>query len=184
MLLADLPTIPFLSVLAVAAAVTLGVIALGGLFILATSRRHGVQPGRNLLAKLCYVVFIAVVAVLSASSFGSMVQFGHMSGYALLAHIGASGAFVFLLLAIAYFYLPRGEDSLPDGRWWVARWSAWGLVVGGIVAAGTMFLSMLPILGTDGLQGAAEVHRYGGMVAALSACVHFFALCCVKLGVR
>lgn len=184
MLLAELPTVPFLPVLAIAAAVTLGLIAVGGLFVLATSRREGARPGRNLLAKLCYLVFVAVVVVLSASSFGSMVLFGHMSGYALLAHIGASGAFVFLLLAIAYFYLPRGEDSLPDGRWWVARWSAWGLVVGGIVAAGTMFLSMLPILGTDGLLNAAAVHRYGGMLAALSACVHFFALCCVKLGLR
>ncbi len=184
MLLADLPKVPFLSVLAIAAAVTLGLIAVGGLFVLATSRHEGSRPGRILLAKLCYLIFIALVAVLSVSSFGSMAQFGHMSGYSLLAHIGASGAFVFLLLAIAYFYLPRGDESLPDGRWWVARWSAWGLVVGGILAAGTMFLSMLPILGTDGLLSAAEVHRYGGMLAALSACVHLFALCCVKLGLR
>lgn len=184
MLLAEIPTVEFQSVLYIAAAATAVLIALGSLFVMSTNRRSSNSEGRNWLAKLCYLVFVALTAVLAVSSFGSMLLFGHMSGYALLAHIAASGAFVFLLLAIAYFYLPRGGAGDGDERWWVARWSAWGLVGGGIVAASTMFLSMLPILGTDGLNSAAEVHRYGGLAVVVSACVHFFAICCTKLGLR
>ena len=112
-----------------------------------------------------------------------------MFGYALLAHVGAAGAFVFLLLLIACFYLPRGRDLLGsettgDNRWWLARLSAWLLVISSIVTAGTMFVSMLPILDTAGLLEFAMLHRYAGLVVVVSAVVHVYALCCTKLGLR
>lgn len=187
MLLAELPSIAFDSVLTVAPIVLAVVLGLGGLLVCLTSRKVQERPRRNILSLAVYLVFLAVVVGLAVTSFGTIVQFGHMSGYALLLHVTGAGAFVFLLLAIAYLFLPRGDAgrvSNNEQRWWVSRWSAWALVIGGILAAGTMFLSMLPVLDTSGLLLAAELHRYAGLVVVAAAIIHLYALCCTRLGLR
>lgn len=183
-LIAELPEIDFTQAMNVAGLGTVALLGLGGLWVLATGRGQRNADGRNWLAKICYLVFTVVVVVLAVSSFGAILTEGHMLGYALLAHMAAAGAFVFLLLAIAYFYLPRGSDIPSDNRWWVARWSAWGLVVAGIVTAGTMFLSMLPVLGSEDMLAAIAVHRFSGLIVVVCMVFHFFALCCVRLGLR
>ncbi|HBE71261.1 MAG TPA: hypothetical protein DDW52_24200 [Planctomycetaceae bacterium] len=183
-MIAELPVVDFTQAMNAAGLATVALLGLGGLWVLATRRGEHKITGRNWLAKISYLVFTIVVLVLAVSSFGAIVTEGHMLGYALLAHMAGAGAFVFLLLAIAYFYLPRGTDIPSDNRWWVARWSAWGLVVAGIVTAGTMFLSMLPVLGTQDMLAAIAVHRFSGLLVVVCMVFHFFALCCVRLGLR
>ena len=58
------------------------------------------------------------------------------------------------------------------------------MIVSGILAAGTMFLSMLPILNTGELLQVAMLHRYAGLVVTLAACMHLCSLVCVRLGLR
>lgn len=191
MTIADIPALniefqQLLFLVAVAGGVLL---TLNALFACATSRRRGRVRGRNWLKRLLYLGFLGVVAVLAVTSFGSMLQFGHMSGYQLLAHVGAAGAFVFLLLAIAFLYLPSGiepDDPLATGDygWWLARFSAWALVLSSLVAAGTMFLSMLPILDTQGLIEMLAVHRYAGLAVVVAAVFHFYSLLMTRAGIR
>lgn len=191
MTIADLPAlnIEFQQFLFPVAIVALVLLFLNALFAFATSRRRGRVRGRNWLKRLLYVGFLGVVAVLAVTSFGSILQFGHMSGYQLLAHVGAAGAFVFLLLAIALFYLPTGFDpddpfATGDYGWWLSRASAWALVLSSMVTAGTMFLSMLPILDTQGLIEMLAVHRYAGLAVVVAAVVHFYSLLMTRAGVR
>lgn len=164
-------------------------LALMTLYLFATNRRHQDSKSRMWVARLAYALFLITIGILAVTSFTSIVLFEHLFGYALLAHVSAAGAFVFLLLLIAFLYLPRGLDATDqfatgDNRWWLARWSAWLLVVSSIAAAGTMFVSMLPILDTDGLKFYALLHRYAGLLVVVAAIVHFYSLVCTKFGLR
>jgi hypothetical protein len=190
MLFAELSAlrIPFTTVLAATAIAVVALLGVSLLRVLAT-RRHQ-KPGRQRfwLSRWLYLAFLLLIAVLAVSAFGSIVQFGHMSGYALFAHIAASGGFVFLLAAIALLLLPvnsgSGEHALTDDRWWLARWSAWALVLSGLAAASTMLFSMLPIFDTQGLLTMAAIHRYAGLAVVVAAVFHVYALGCTKLGWR
>ncbi|QDV23135.1 hypothetical protein [Aureliella helgolandensis] len=180
---------PFTQVLRYAGLVLLIGVIFGGVLVASTGRPS--QPGRHRhwLSQVIYAAFLVAIGVLAVSSFGSLVQFGHMANYALLVHVAAAGGFVFLLLAIALLYLPIGDPldrtTAPnDTRWWLGRWSAWALVLSGIAAAGTMFLSMLPILDTQELIEVAEMHRYAGLAVTLAAVTHLFALICTRIGLR
>lgn len=154
-----------------------------------TSRRRSGGRKRGFITQLLHLAFIASVIVLAITAFGNILWFGHMSGYALLTHLAAAGAFIFLLIAIALFYLPRPdenelEDPLADQRWWLGRWSSWGLVLASLLAAGIMLLGMLPILGTDGLLQAIDMHRYAGLAVVVMAILHLYALAITRLGWR
>lgn len=191
MLFADLPDweLPYTSAISIAAVATVIIVVGSALLALVTNRKATDAPNRNPLSLAIYLAFWAIIATLAGSSFWSIFQFGHMSGYALLIHIAAAGGFVFLLLAVATLYLPHGARAgdasfRPDHRWWFARWSAWLLVVSCIVTAGTMFAAMLPILDTQGLVDITAVHRYAGLLAAVAAVLHLYSLICTRLGFR
>lgn len=191
MLIAELSNIgvSFPRLLVLAGVITAIAIAASAMFVLSTKRQVEDRTSRNSLSRLIYAGFVVMVGGLSVTSFGSILAFGHLAGYALLAHLAAGGSFVFLLLAVSTLYLPRGVSPghalfTADQRWWVARWSAWLLVLSGLVTAGTMFLSMLPILDTDGLVKVAALHSYSGLVAVIATVVHVFALICTQRGWR
>lgn len=183
------PKIPFSQVLLYAMILLAVMLGISLVSLLTHPKKIAERHHRNWLSRLLYAVFIALTGILGLTSFGSILRFGHMSGYALLMHVGAAGAFVFLLLVLAILYLPRAtlsgnERYAAEGRWWLARWSAWAFILGGIVAAGTMFLSMLPLLDTTGLLTVAEIHRYAGLVVVMAASLHCYSLFCVRLGLR
>lgn len=159
------------------------------LFLFATNRKRSNAKHRSIWIRFGYLAFLGTIVILAVTSFASIIQFGHLFGYALLAHVAAAGAFVFLLLLVACFYLPRGSDLLEneapgDNRWWLARFSAWLLVLSSIMTAGTMFISMLPILDTAGLREFAVLHRYAGVAVVAAAILHLYSLSCTKMGLR
>ena len=47
-----------------------------------------------------------------------------------------------------------------------------------------MFLSMLPILDTQGLIEMLAVHRYAGLVVVVAAVTHLYTLLMTRMGVR
>lgn len=188
---ADVSDRSFISMPALLAAVLLVVVA----FILADAlyayfarRRGEATQRRGWLSWLIYLGFMGLVAVLGVTGFGSIVSVGFMSGDALLVHVVAAGAFTFLLVAIAWLFLPRparaGGSFQYEHRWWLARWSAWLLVFSCLAAAATMFLSMLPILDTVGLSQVVELHRYAGLAAIAAALLHAYALTATRLSLR
>lgn len=164
-------------------------VVLGGVVVNASKKAVTPAKSRSWFSKLIYLAFLAMVIMLAGSSFGSILQAGHMSGYALIAHLGAAGAFTFLLLAVAVLFAPNGAKPdeagfTSDGRWWFSRMSAWLLLLSSIAAAGTMFVSMLPILDTQGLLEFAALHRFAGLAVVISSVMHGFAMLCAKSGLR
>ncbi len=158
--------------------------------VVTTTKQDRRKPrSRHWISRLIYVVYLLLIAVLALTAFGSLLQFGHLSGYPLLAHVAASGAFVFLMVAIAFLYLPSEAVAL-DARnlrvpsWWAERWSVWGLVVSSLAVAATMLVSMLPWLDTQGLRDMALIHRYAGLAVVVFAILHLFSTICCRLGWR
>jgi hypothetical protein len=190
MLLADLPSlnVSFAQVLIAVAVVLAVVLTLGSLTLYATKRDYKRGPTRHWLSRLAYLAYLLLIAVLAVTAFGSIVSVGHLSGYALLFHVAASGGFVFLMVAIAFLYLPTAgpmaRHNLSLDRWWVSRWTAWALVASSLAAAATMLLSMLPVLDTEGLLQMAVLHRYAGLAVVVSAILHLYSLVCTRLGWR
>ena len=182
----ELPLSELLTYIGLTVAVLIGI---GALVVLTTNRRMTNHRHRRWYSVLAYICFLVTIAVLAISSFGSLLQFGHLSGYALMAHVTAAGLFVFLLLLISLFYLPSGATPQQPGftgdqRWWVARWSAWALVLSSLLAAGTMIFSMQPLLGTSELSLVVTIHRYAGLAVVVAAIFHCYALLCTRAGLR
>lgn len=165
---------------------TLGIAALV-LCLLATYyfkyhlRRQPIK-NRNWLFRIVYAAFLVAIVVLSMTSFGSILRMGVMQHYALLAHMSAAGAFVFLLLPVSCIYLP---SSLRVSRtWWLESCSAWVLVIGSLTTAASMMIGMLPAMNTAALLQLTEVHRYAGLTAAVAAVAHVSSLLLQRMGTR
>ena len=191
MLLADLPSlnISFAQVLVAVAVVVAVVLVLSTIVLYTTSRQYERERSRHWLGSLAYGAYLFLIAALAVTAFGSLLVTGQVLGYALLFHVAASGGFVFLMVAIVFLYLPTGaeKEDVHSGRreiWWASRWSAWALVLSSLVAAGTMLVSMLPLLDTEGLLQMAVLHRYAGLTVVVSAIFHLYSLACVRLGWR
>lgn len=177
------------SLLLYAALGTLAVLVISTVGIFAFRREVTEAKSRSIVSKGLYIAFSACVAILGITSFGTLLYQEHLGGYALLAHVGVAGAFVFLLAAVAWFFLPNGSTAdkpgfTRDERWWFARWTAFGLVLSGIATAATMFTSMLPILDTQGLLEFAMLHRYAGLSTLVFAVLHGYALACTHFNLR
>ncbi len=180
-----LPLVEFSSLLAPVGLVVAGALLLHLALVLTTRRQRSSSPRLGWLGGGLYVLFLLTIAVLAASSFGSILSFGHMSGYALMSHVAVAGAFTLLLLAMAWWLVAPAQAPTSEATtWWLPAWSSWLLVLSSLVAAGTMFLSMLPVLDTQGLLQAAAVHRYAGLLVVIAAVVHVYALLCQRLGWR
>jgi hypothetical protein len=175
-----------LSTVLISTAILLGIMLIGHLvYAIASNRRMVVANRQHWFLLALYVAFLATIAVLAISSFGTLITSGHLLGYPLLLHLTAAGAFVFLLLGFAVFYIPQGiptpnDAALNAHRWWLNRWSIWTMVLAGLVTAGTMFVSMFPLLDTKGLLETATLHRYAGLVVVVAAIIHVYSLACVR----
>ncbi len=180
----DIPIPQLLSRTAIALGVLL---SLSALWVYASKR--GIRNrSRPWFSRVVYLAYLVLIVILAVTSFGSLVQSGHLGGYALQAHVAAAGGFVFLLVLVAFILLPRREESLFDsqapGGWWAQHWSAWGLVLSSLLAAGTMLVSMLPLLATDELLTMAMLHRYAGLGVVVFAVINFYTRICERLGWR
>lgn len=161
---------------------TLALVTALAVYYYRTHRHRAVTTTRGWLNRCLYGLFLLVIFVLSVTSFGSILQLGVMQHYALMAHTAAAGAFVFLLLPVAFSYLPRtlrGQDS-----WWLESLFAWLLVLSSMIVASTMLISMLPAVNTNQLLLLTDVHRYAGLTTAVSAILHLFTLIGRHSGVR
>ncbi len=108
------------------------------------------------------LVLVVVLALLLTSIPG-----GPLHGQWLLVHMMASGALVMLLPAFAISWLAPAIRGVALGRGMVIAY--WGLVVGGFITIATMFISMLPLAGTDTLHSLIVVHGYAGFAMAIAA---------------
>ncbi len=109
------------------------------------------------------IAVCGIVAVLLATSLGG----GPLHGKTLMVHMMVSGAMVFALPLFAVVWLPRMLDF--ESRIPILRAGFWALICTGFVTIVTMFVSMLPIAGTDDLHRLISVHGYAGFVSVGAA---------------
>ncbi|MEM6692733.1 MAG: hypothetical protein AAF664_25115 [Planctomycetota bacterium] len=123
----------------------------------------------KLLSVLVDVGLIGVVIALSATAFPSLSG-EELSGFWLLAHMGASGAMVFLLPAAA---LLRIIAARPGRIVWLA-------ITSGLVCILAVYLCMLPILDTAGMHKMIKVHGMSGWITGVLAILGFMAAITLK----
>ena len=157
-------------------------LVLSSIYVIATKVDVSRSEHRGWISRILYFVFALSILALAATSFGSILKQGHMNNYALIAHAGLGGVFVVLLLGIAWLYLPSGAEI--SERWRGERWTAWALVLASMLTAGSMIISMLPILSTQELIDATRVHRFTGLATLIALAFHSCSLLAGRLGYR
>lgn len=117
---------------------------------------------KRLIQILTAIALLLVVTVLVLTSLGSHPLHGKI----LMAHMFASGAMAFALPIFAITWLWRVFDIMKKET--LVRVGYWLLLLTGFATTATMFLSMLPIAGTDHLKQLITIHALAGyaMVAA------------------
>ncbi len=178
--------LPFAKVALACMAVTLFCLAIFSVFCWASNKKK--MPVRRMwVSSLLHLAFVATVVVLAVTSLQAVFSGNAMAEYPLMAHVATAGAFTFLLLGMAWLYLPHlGLDGeyQRENRWWFSRFSSWLVVTAGLVTAGTMFLSMLPILDTPNLAQALTWHRYAGLATVVGCILHLAAVLMTRFGWR
>ncbi|WP_153557360.1 hypothetical protein [Roseimaritima sediminicola] len=110
----------------------------------------------NALLLIALVLIVAVLAITAVPALGD----GHLGGQMLMAHMAVSGALVLLLPVFAVWSLVRYLDPGRSTR--LARWGFWTVVLTGVATIGTVFVCMLPVLGTDAMHAMIHWHGLAG----------------------
>ncbi len=152
------------------------------------------KPRWNLWEKLIYLVTLTSVTILAITSFGSLLRWGELSGWALFAHMGGAGMFVFTLPVLAITWC--APSRFGNGRagtqgaaaskrfYWLPKLMFWVLLVGGLIVTMTMLLSMLPLFGTDQLNELLDLHRTSGLIVVVALTFHFTGIILQRFGKR
>lgn len=117
---------------------------------------------RHIVQILLAIAMLAIVTALLVTSVGSH----SLHGSQLMAHMFASGVLVVVLPLFAIAWLWQMYGTVKGGT--LLRVGYWTVLLTGFATTGTMFLSMLPIAGTQHLTQLILIHGYAGfaMVAA------------------
>jgi hypothetical protein len=163
-------------------AATIAWIAISFLAVLRSKNQTAERIPRGWFSRAAYAVFLAATLLLAVTSIGSIIRVGHMQHLALQAHLAAAGVFTFSMLIVAIVYLPMRWPL--ERYWWMERWSALLLITFALITAGSMFLGMMPLLDTEGLEFATVIHRYSGLGTVSLAAVHLYSVVVRWLGYR
>lgn len=114
--------------------------------------------------KAFYVITVLamtlLVIALTATSLPAI--FGdELAGNPLMAHMMASGGLVFALPVFAWLGLTRLSGPTLARR--AEHLGFWTVVVFGWATIATVFLCMLPVLGTDAMHHMMQWHGYAGL---------------------
>lgn len=161
------------------------------------------RPRWHLITKLIYIGAIVSVLILGATSFISVLSHGAMHGWFLFAHLFGAGAFVVFLMLIAIMWavpsklcgsacttmkhdpataVTVDDDAPQAGRFHcLTKLAFWLILLSGTITAGTMLISMLPVLGTQALKQMMDVHRYAGLVLVVATIVHLYTVVLAKM---
>jgi hypothetical protein len=193
--LGDSPAAMYPKVIIAALIATVAVLLLHLLISLARGHRPA-RPRWHILAKLIYLGAIISVLILGVTSFYSVLAHGAMHGWFLFAHTIGAGAFVVFLLLIAVMWaMPsrfcagscakaaNDETVAPAAARFhgLTKLAFWLMLVSGVATAGTMLISMLPLLGTPAMTQMITVHRYAGLVLVVATIVHLYTVALARL---
>lgn len=135
---------------------------------------------------LVYLGVVAIIAWLGLTSFVAVYRAGAIGGWWLFAHMCGAGAMVGALPVLALMWADANrfqlgvaadsETAASQQFLGLAKVAFWTILISGLVVSGTMIVSMLPWLGTNGQQLMLDVHRYAGLVCVVAAGLHLYAV--------
>jgi len=149
------------------------------------------------LNKLVYLVAMLCFVVLAFTGFYPALVLGQrLSGYFLMVHVSAGGAFAVCMAILALCWAQQNRFAESDWPWLVRLcyrrprpsvvWPTWPVLPQkvcfwlGIVLtmplALSIALSMFPLLGTQGQFLLADAHRYTALAFAVVAIVHTYLM--------
>ncbi len=152
---------------------TLAAISAHALVMRMRRQQRADDPRICLLCRATHLVMLLAVLGLASTAFYSVLAYGHLAHWLLLAHVLIGGGFVALLAVVALMFAPvcrRGDRRLNA----LAKASFLLLLVLGTVSGGSMLLSMLPVFGTEGLEQLLDLHRWSGLCLAVVALAHAY----------
>lgn len=123
------------------------------------------------------LLLLGAIPLAATGFYAWLVQGETIGGLALMVHMMASGLFLFAL-AVGALAFGRAHFFGPEGAalGTAAKALFWALLAAGFVSAATMLLSMLPLLGSEGLETMILIHRLSGAVFALALAGYFVSL--------
>ncbi len=180
----------------VSTAVTALVVTAAALLVdFVATRRGSRRPSKSRpggwLTRCAYAVVLFSVCVLAATALYGMAAQGHVRRWTLLAHIVAAGILLPALTIVAVGWSRRTVTPLPQWdtgpatcarlstRW---HWSFWSVLLAAVITAGTMLVSMMPILDTRGLTLMLTIHAYSGLMLLVAVIIHAYCLLTAKWG--
>ena len=146
------------------------------------------RPGWSFLSRVVYAAVVLAVVLLAATAFYGMLAHGVLEGWLLMLHMMGSGMLTFLLPVLAVLwgksctFGPNGEPGAAAMFSPLAKALYWVILASGVIAALTMFVSMLPIFGTDGLRTLLDIHRYTGLLVAVATALHLYLVWAGRAG--
>jgi hypothetical protein len=172
-------------------AVLAGVPALSVLHFLAAGRRvrsAGPVGGQadvrrlGLIERGSYVMLGLTLLALAVTGMAPNLLAGQkLSGWLLICHVGAGGAFMFFLVLTAL--LGAGDAAGRDAKFAAPqRCGFWATLTLGAATALTMMLSMVPIFGPGGLEVLRDAHRYCGLLLVAVGYWHTYQTLVVRRG--
>ncbi len=189
-----------------AALIALGIVlVLHLLVVLATRGKAKLAGGRrprwSMWERLVYLAVMGSVVLLGATAFYSVLTVGAMHRWALFLHLMGAGGFVVVLALVAMtwcmpsLFTPsrasrdksQGDDDAtpsPAKFSTLTKCSFWIMLIAGVVTAGTMLLSMLPLFDTHAMHQMLDAHRYSGLLLFVAAMVHLYSVILGRMGLK
>jgi hypothetical protein len=157
------------------------IVAIVGFVVSAARRRPmtvdgGVAcPCLGWVEKGIYAIMFLGLLVAMVTGLGSAIVRGHMSGWALMIHVGLAPAFMLGMAGVAVTMADRcrfvGDRSgTTYGSW--ENFLFWLMLASTVVAILSAVLPMTPVFGTYGQHASLNVHRYTSLIAAVAVILH------------
>ena len=139
-------------------------------------------PRLGLIERASYVFLaLTLIALGVTGMLPNIVAGQRLTGWLLMAHVGAGGAFMFFLLLTAL--LGAGAAAGPAPKFsGPQRCGFWATLTLGAATALTMMFSMLPIFGPHGLEVLRDAHRYCGLALVAIGYWHVYQTLVVRRG--
>jgi len=153
------------------------------------------------LERIVFLGFALTLLCLAATGMWANLLLGQrLAGWGLMLHVAAGGAFMACLLLLAVLWAEDCRFRELDAHWRRAcrehpdrpapagrfdpgqKCAFWLALALAVVAALSMFVSMLPIFTPEGLELLRDVHRYSGLLLLIVAYVHFYRTVIVRRG--
>jgi hypothetical protein len=147
-------------------------------------RPAAVRARGNWWERLVYLGLLASVVVLGVTAFVGMLRYEALAGWLLFVHMFGAGLFVGVLPVLALTWCGanrfecrrscEGEPAPASRFFWCPKVMFWIILASGLVVTATMLFSMLPLMGTAGLEWLLDLHRYSGLIVVLATGFHLY----------